>query len=202
MIAHPASIRTLQQLGLPAPVYDRLMPQFRGRFASLELVIPDPLRDDLAPLRGGELHVFTPAHTPADVTVWFPESHVLIAGDICFIGVTPLAVNGLISGWIEALETLIGLKPEVVIPGHGSIGTLADLVVLRNYFASIQRLGREAVRENLPLQEALAHFDAGPVAQWIESERNEINLERAMQEARGEISHADLSAMPLSARKG
>jgi len=201
ILAHSASIRALQQLGLPAPLYDRLMPQFRGHFAGLELLIPEALQDNVALPYDGELHIFTPAHTPADATVWFPGSQVLVAGDICFIGVTPLAVNGLISGWIEALDTLIALKPEVVIPGHGRIGTSADLVVLRDYFATIQCLGNKAVKENVPLQEALANFDAGPITEWIESERHVINLERVMQEVRGEINLANLSAMPQSARK-
>jgi cyclase len=199
IMAHPLSILTVQKLGLPAPIYDRLMPQFKGRFAGLELIIPDPLSDLVSPLRGGELFAFTPAHTPADVAVWYPEERVLITGDICFIGVIPLSVNGLISGWIEALNALIALQPEVVVPGHGSIGTLQDLLVLRDYFASVQFLGQTAVKENLSLRDALAHFDPGPLGEWIESERHEINLERAMQEARGEISRTDLSAMPQSA---
>lgn len=201
IFAHPQSIRSLQRLGFPTKVYDRLMPQFRGRFDDLELVIPTPMQEQLAIPHGGEIHIFTPAHTAADTAVWFPQSRVLLSGDICFIGVVPLSVNGLISAWIEALDALIALKPETVVPGHGPIGTLVDLVNLRHYFADIQRLGREAVAEHLELQDALSLFDPGPLSDWIESERHEINLERVMQEARGEISRLDLSAMPQSARR-
>lgn len=201
IVAHAASISTVQKLGFPVPVYQRLMPQFRERFAGLELVIPTPLPDHLALPHGGELLAFTPAHTPADLAVWFPRSRVLIAGDICFNRVVPLAVNGLISGWLEALDALIALEPEVVVPGHGPLATLADLHTLRDYFTALQRLGREAVQENVTLRDALARFDPGPLAEWIEPERHAINLERVMQEARGEISRADLSAMPASAQK-
>jgi cyclase len=201
IIAHPASIQAVQRLGLPAPIYDRLMPQFRGRFADLSLVIPEPLQEHALPFGGAQLFTFTPAHTPADVAVWFPDARVLLTGDICFIGVTPLSVNGLISTWIAALDTLIALKPNVVVPGHGPVGTLADLVALRDYFAAVERLGRKAAAEDISLQETLAAFDPGPAAVWIEAERHIINLERVMQEARGEISPTDLSTMPLSARK-
>lgn len=201
LLAHPLSISAVEKLGLPAPVYDRLMPQFKDRFNGLELVIPAPLTEQAVLPQGGKLLSFTPAHTPADVAVWLPQSRVLVAGDICFKGVVPLAVNGLISGWIEALDTLIALEPAVVIPGHGAPGGLADLRVVRDYFETLQDLGRAAVRENLPLQDALAQFDPGPLADWIEAERHAINLERVMQEARGEISRADLSAMPRSALK-
>jgi glyoxylase-like metal-dependent hydrolase (beta-lactamase superfamily II) len=201
IFSHPESIRSLQRLGFPTKLYDKLIPQFCGRFDDLELVIPSPIQGQLAIPRGGELHVFTPAHTAADTTVWFPQSRVLLGGDICFVGVVPLCTNGLISGWIEALDALIALKPERVVPGHGSVGTLVDLVNLRHYFADIQRIGHQAVAEHLSPKNALSLFDPGPLGDWIESERHEINLERAMQEAQGEISRQDLSVMPRSARK-
>lgn len=201
LLAQPASIRALQRLGFPAKIYDHLMPQFSGRFDDLELVVPAPIQETLVPPRGGELHVFTPAHTAADTAIWFPGPRVLLAGDISFINVVPLSVNGLISGWIAALDTLIKLKPAVVVPGHGPVGTLADLVTLRDYFVTLEHIGRQAVAERLSLQDALALFDPGPTSEWIEPDRHEINLERVMQEAQGEISNMDLSAMPQSARK-
>jgi len=201
VVAHPQSVLALQRLGFPTSVYDRLMPQFQGRFDTLELKVPKPMLEPIAPPRGGILQVFGPAHTATDVAVWFPTSRVLIAGDLCFIGVTPLAVNGLVSGWLAALDTLIALQPEVVIPGHGSIGTVQDLITLQDYFLAIQRIGQQAVAHNLSSQEALTLLDRGPVAEWIESERNLINLERAMQEASGEIHQMSLSAMPPSTRK-
>jgi cyclase len=199
IVAHPGSIRALQKLGLPAHLYDRLMPQFKGRFETVELVMPEPLEEQTALPRGGKLLAFTPAHTAADVAVWFPQERVLLAGDVCFKGVVPLAVNGLLSGWIEALDTLIALDPAVVVPGHGAVGTVNDLRVLRTYFLDLQRLAREAVRAGASLEDALAQLDPGPLTGWIESERHTVNLERAIQEAHGEISAADLSALPPSA---
>jgi glyoxylase-like metal-dependent hydrolase (beta-lactamase superfamily II) len=201
ILAHPASIGALQKLGLPVPVYHRLMPRFKDHFADLELVMPAPLPAHLTLPRAGNLLAFAPAHTPADVAVWFPHSRVLIAGDLSFHGVVPLAVNSLISGWLAALDTLIALEPEVVVPGHGAIGSLADLYVLREYFTALWRLGRMAVQEHLTLRDALACFDPGPLAGWIEAERHAINLERVLQEIQGEISAADLSAMPLSTQR-
>lgn len=201
IVAHPASVQALQQLGFPAARYDHLMPQFRGRFDTLTLAAPQPRLDQLVPPRGGVLQAFTAAHTTTDVTVWFPEARTLIAGDLCFIGVTPLAVNGLISGWLAALDTLIALQPAVVVPGHGSIGTVKDLLVLRDYFLAVQQVGQTAVAQHLSSQDALSLLDTGPVAEWIESERNLINLERAMQEAAGEIHPTALSVMPPSTRR-
>lgn len=181
LIAHPQSVLAMQQLGgLPPERYDQLMPKFRGRFNDLRLALPEPQLDLLVPPQGGELRVFSSAHTIADACLWFAKSRVLLAGDLCFVGVTPLAIHGSIAGWLEALDTLIALEPAVVVPGHGPIGTLADLIALRDYFAMIQRLGKQAVEEHMSLDEALTHIDLGPASDWIEAERHSINMERAM----------------------
>ena len=201
LVAHPQSVQAMQQLGLPQERYDRLMPKFRGRFANLHLALPEPETDLLVPPLGGELRIFSSAHTIADACIWFDKQRVLLGGDLCFVGVTPLAASGLISGWLEALDTLIALEPAVVVPGHGSIGTLADLRVLRNYLAAVQQLGKQAVEEDISLHEALTHLDVGPFAAWTESERHIINVERAMQEARGEIGRNNLATMPSTAFK-
>lgn len=198
ILAHPLSIQAGQQLGFPVAIYEHLMPQFQGHFADLELVAPQPLPEHVALPQQGALLAFTPAHTAADLAVWFPTTRVLIAGDTCFKGVVPLALNGLVSGWIAALDALIALQPTVVVPGHGPLGTLTDLHVLRAYFLTIQRLGREAVQANASLQDALAQLDPGPLAEWSESKRHAINLERVMREARGEISNTNLAAALLS----
>lgn len=190
IVGHPSTIGYLQQLGLPVSLYDTLMQQFRGRFQNIELVIPEPAIDQLTLPRGGELHVFTPAHTLADLTVWFPEARVLLAGDVSFIGVTPLGVHGLISSWIEALDTLLALKPAVVVPGHGPIGSSQDLLRQRDYLSAIYHLGQRAVKEGVSPEEALASFDTSPFADWLEADRTPLNLERAMKEVRGEI-HRD-----------
>lgn len=201
ILAHPRSIQAGQQLGFPIAVYEHLMPQFQGRFANLELVVPQPLPEQVALPQHGTLLAFTPAHTAADLAVWFPTARVAITGDICFKGVVPLALNGLISGWIEALDALIALQPAVVVPGHGPLGTLEDLFVLREYFLTIQRIGREAVHANASLQDALAQLDPGLLAGWDEQKRHAINLERVMHEARGEISRTNLAAALLSEPK-
>jgi len=201
ILAHPESLRAVQRLGFPTHIYDRLMPQFRGYFDGLELTLPTPMRETPTLPYAGELHIFTSAHTAADISAWFPESRVLLTGDLCFIGVVPLSVNGLISGWLEALDSLIALDPAIVVPGHGQVGTKADLVRLRAYFSEVQRIGRSAVAEQMSLEDALAIFDPGPYDSWIEAKRHIINIERVMQEERGAISRADLSTMPPSAQK-
>jgi hypothetical protein len=92
----------------------------------------------------------------------------------------------------------MALEPLAVVPGHGPVGTVADIRMVRDYLAAVLEHGRAAVASGVSLDDALATFDAGPVGEWIEAERNLVNVERAMQEARGEISEDDVSTIPPS----
>ncbi|MEY2475200.1 MAG: cyclase, partial [Actinomycetota bacterium] len=148
--------------------------------------------------QAAQLRSYVPAHTPGDTAVWLADDRILFTGDLCFFGVTPLALQGLLSSWIGALDDLISLAPAVVVPGHGPLGGVEDVVLVRDHLAALLAHGRAAVAAGASLDDALASFDAGPVAEWIEAERAVVNIERAMQEARGEISEDELSVIPPS----
>ena len=198
LVAHPRTVDTVHASGHPVAIYDGFMTAFRGRFDDLEVVAPEPVRDGLDLALGAELRSYVPAHTPGDTAVWLADERVLFTGDLCFFGVTPLALQGLVSTWITALDDLMALAPAAVVPGHGPVGGVADISMVRDYLAALLDHGRAAVASDTSLDDALAIFDAGPVGEWIESERNVVNLERAMQEARGEISEDDVSTIPPS----
>ena len=198
VVAHARTVATVERSGHPTPVYDGFMPAFRGRFDDLEVVTPEPTPATLDLPLDAALPAFSPAHTPADTTVWLPNERILFTGDLCFFDVTPLALQGLVSTWVDAMDALIALDPAVVVPGHGPIGGVDDMRVVRDYLVALRDAGRAAVSAGATLDDAVAEFDAGPVAEWIEGERVLVNLERAMQEARGEIDAEHLDTIPPS----
>jgi glyoxylase-like metal-dependent hydrolase (beta-lactamase superfamily II) len=198
LVAHPRTVDTVHASGHPVAIYDGFMTAFRGRFADLEVVAPEPVDDGLDLPLEAELRSYAPAHTPGDTAVWLADERILFTGDLCFFGVTPLALQGLLSSWITALDDLMALEPVTVVPGHGPIGGVAEMSLVRDHLVALLAHGRAAVAAGASLDEALAEFDAGPVAEWVEAERAVVNLERAMQEARGEISTDELSVIPPS----
>ncbi len=200
IIAHPATRRELERMAsLPVAFYERLLPQFRGQFTAIEIQVPDTTPEQFVLPQEGEILAFRAAHSPADLTVWFARQRVLLAGDLSFIGVTPLVAHGLFSGWLHALDSLIALRPAVVVPGHGPVGGVQDLVDLRTYLRSVLAMGQRVVAEQLPLEEALKTLDSGPVSTWIEARRTELNLKRAIVEVRGEIDPDNLVVLKLPA---
>src|SRR5215469_11671554 len=97
----------------------------------------------------------SPAHSPADLAVWFPSERLLVAGDVCFNRVVPLAVHGLLSAWVSALDAVMALGPATIVPGHGPVATLGEVSALRGYLASVLAAAREVGAGNASVPEAL-----------------------------------------------
>jgi cyclase len=185
VVAHQQTVADIKQMLDNITVFDWLMPQFAGRFADLDVRIPEPV--DLGALEipgGGQVLVFGPSHSLLDVAIWFPGRRLLLTADLCVNGVTPLAIHGSQAGWAEALADLRALNPDVVVPGHGPVTTAETLDELRSYLLKLTAAGESAVREGATAEDALAQFDAGPVGEWLDGDRTRQNLTKAIDEAR------------------
>jgi len=136
--------------------------------------------------------MFTPAHSPADLAVWFPAERVLLAGDVCFNRVVPLAVQGLVSAWVAALDAVMALGPLTVVPGHGPVAGLGDVAALRTYLASVLAAARHVAEGRASVLEALGSIDTSPVDGWAEPERTGLNFRRALREVQGELDRTNL----------
>jgi glyoxylase-like metal-dependent hydrolase (beta-lactamase superfamily II) len=172
----------------------RLMPAFAGELASLRLRPPEPTALLEVLPRGGRLVCLTPAHSPADLMVWFPAERLLLAGDVCFNRVVPLAVHGLVSAWIAALDAIMALGPLTIVPGHGPVAGLGDVAALRAYLASVLAAARLVEAGRASVLEALGSIDTDPVDGWVEPERTGLNFRRALREVRGELDRTNLLA--------
>jgi cyclase len=192
LTGHPVTAQIVGRMVDRLSELGRLMPAFGGELADLELRPPEPTALQVELPRGGRVICFTPAHSPADLAVWFPSERLLVAGDVCFNGVVPLAVHGLLSGWIAALDAVVALGPATIVPGHGPVATLASVSAQRVYLASVLAAAREVGAGNASVPEALGSIDTGPVEGWIEPERTGINFRRALQEIHGEIDRTNL----------
>ena len=184
LVAHPETARIVRLMAADPAALGAVLPAFAADLRRLTLVAPEPALEALTPPRGGRLLAFTPAHSPADVALWLPEDRVLLAGDLCFNEVVPLAVQGDVGAWAAALDELLALRPAVVVPGHGPLATMDHLAALRAYLGAVLEAAA-AVCDGAAPEEALAATDLSCVAGWREPARTRINLDRAVQRRDG-----------------
>jgi cyclase len=119
-------------------------------------------------------------HTSGDVMVMVDDADVLFAGDLCFFGVTPLAFQGDPATWAATLEVIADFA-EVIVPGHGPIGDNDSCADLARYLEHC----------------VLGTIPNGPWDNWIERERDAINIERAalLRDGRDEMPPSMLKAL-------
>ncbi len=102
--------------------------------------------DKLTLYHGDEtLHLYhvLPAHTDGDILVHFTKENVLHTGDVFFNGFYPFidySTEGWIGGMVEAEDRALALCNALtqVIPGHGKLGTPAELKAAREMLATVQ----------------------------------------------------------------
>ncbi|TFZ07568.1 MBL fold metallo-hydrolase [Ramlibacter henchirensis] len=133
--------------------------------ASTQLVAPDEWLDGPRDLVVGgvtlRLLPAGPAHTPEDLLIWLPAEKVLFAGDLAFRGRIPFVGQADSRRWIDALDQILGLGAEVVVPGHGPLtrDARADLQLTRDYLVHLRRVMGQAAKNLEPWEGAYRAAD-------------------------------------------
>jgi glyoxylase-like metal-dependent hydrolase (beta-lactamase superfamily II) len=114
-------------------------------------------------------------HTRGDTLVYFPAARVACGGDLFTSSdQLPLIVSYADGGnWMDlsnAIDELLKLDFEVVIPGHGAPVTRQEVVAIRNRVVAIRERFRSLVRERKTQEEITAtlvkefNWGTGPAA--------------------------------------
>ncbi|MCV7332873.1 fumarylacetoacetate hydrolase family protein [Mycobacterium cookii] len=117
-----------------------------------------------------------PAHTAADSVVHVPDAGVLFAGDLLFIGCTPIVWAGPIGNWIAACDTMLSLDAPTVVPGHGPVTDADGIRALRGYLVHVVEQTDAAHDKGLSFVEAADSIDLGEYADWLDAERVVVNV--------------------------
>ncbi|MGH3793522.1 MAG: MBL fold metallo-hydrolase [Pseudonocardiaceae bacterium] len=187
VLAHPATVAMVTELARDTSFLGAMFPDFADELADLDVRIPEPVDAAVQLPERVQLLTLGPAHAPGDVALWLARDGILIAGDLCFNRITPLALPGhaSISGWIRALDTCIALQPRLVVPGHGPVATVDTLRTLRGYLRSLRELAAEPGPDETPTEPALDRLMTAMADGWAEPGRHALNLKVAIAEHRG-----------------
>lgn len=123
-----------------------------------------------------------PAHTQGDLMVHVPDARVLFTGDILFIGSTPVMWAGPVENWFAALDLILSLKADVIVPGHGPFTDSQGVRLVRTYWEFVVRETQaHFAKGHPPMQAARAivasdTFHAQPFATWDSPERIVTNV--------------------------
>jgi glyoxylase-like metal-dependent hydrolase (beta-lactamase superfamily II) len=129
-----------------------------------------------------------------------PDARVVFAADVMFVGVLPVMWAGPTANWLAALDRILALEPERVVPGHGPVCGPPEVRALREHLAWVDAAagellaaGRspfEAARELI----ARGRAEGADWAGWDQPERLVITVRTIDRHRRG-------AAGPVGARE-
>jgi len=194
IVAHEFCRQATIADGIPArPYADR--PEWQDGMRELTLAPATTTFAGTTTYHYGELIVQlitnAPAHTWGDVMVYLPQQRILFAGDIAFSYVTPPAHNGHVTKWIEAIDRVMKMDVDVIVPGHGPIGSKKELAETRGYLELIAGETRKRHAMGMTPGRAAANIDMGRFESWTNPERNAWNTVRLYAEFDGTITPAN-----------
>ena len=129
-----------------------------------------------------ELIEVGPAHTFGDAIVHVPDARVVIAADILFIGVTPIMWAGTVDNWIAAIDRVIELGPDVIVPGHGPLTDMEGARLVQDYWRYVDAAARRRFADGKSARAAAAEvlrseeFASTPYAKWGDRERMAVSM--------------------------
>jgi cyclase len=125
-----------------------------------------------------------PCHTRGDLIVFVPDDRVVYAGDMLFIGGTPIMWVGPAQNWIRACDLMLDMEADTFVPGHGPITDKKGVQSIKAYWTYVEAEARKRFDEGMPLEKAIYDIDLGQYAKWGEKERIAVNVTSLYKEFR------------------
>jgi cyclase len=142
---------------------------------TLELRLPNWTFDGRLDFHGSqrtaELITSGPGHTPSDATLVLPAEGIMFMGDLGFFQCQPFMVFCEPAAWTAQLEQMEGSEIEVFVPGHGPLGTKADLALQRRYITLLDELVIKIIKQGGSAEQAVQQVQAAlpaPFDGWLE----------------------------------
>jgi glyoxylase-like metal-dependent hydrolase (beta-lactamase superfamily II) len=145
--------------------------------------------------RGVRLLDLGPAHTNGDVIVHVPDAGVVFAGDLLFIGGTPIMWAGPVENWIAACDAMIALDPAVVVPGHGPVTDVAGIREVQHYLEHVDAQARASHAAGKPWLQAALEIDLDRFARLGDPERVAVNVYQIYRHIDLSVAEVDVAGL-------
>ena len=137
-----------------------------------------------------ELTFVGKSHSDNMIVMYFPDANTLFAVD--FIPVKSVAwktlTDAFVPEWIDAVKKVEAMDFEILAPGHGALGSSADVTAFREYMEQLYAAVLQAARDGKSLEEMQQSIRLDQYAGWqgyedqlplnIEGIYNQIRLHR------------------------
>jgi glyoxylase-like metal-dependent hydrolase (beta-lactamase superfamily II) len=137
---------------------------------TLAPILPHQTFDDRVIFHGAqrtvELVTRGKGHTSSDCTLVLPQEKIAFVGDLAFFGRQPFMAACDPQAWVAQLEGFERSEIEVFVPGHGPVGTKADVALEKEYILMLQDWVAQAIEKGEPVEAILQRPLPAPFDAW------------------------------------
>ncbi|WP_375393037.1 MBL fold metallo-hydrolase [uncultured Sphingomonas sp.] len=149
-------------------------------FDDVEHVLPNDTFTGRRDLKVGDKDVHLievgPAHTGGDILVHVPSDRMVFTGDIVFLTNTPIIWSGPHENWLAALDELLAMDVDMIVPGHGPVTDKTGVMKVKQYLEHVEREARARFDAGMELHEAIQDISLGEFDDWGGAERIVTNV--------------------------
>jgi glyoxylase-like metal-dependent hydrolase (beta-lactamase superfamily II) len=136
----------------------------------LTLRLPDITFDQRLTLHGTQRAVevvsYGGGHTSSDALLLLPVERVAFLGDLLGVKMHMSFGQADLEHWDTILERIEALDMQKFVPGHGSVGALADVATMRQYLFDMETLVSEAIVRGETAEQIVALPPPAVYADW------------------------------------
>jgi glyoxylase-like metal-dependent hydrolase (beta-lactamase superfamily II) len=142
-----------------------------------------------------------PAHTQGDLLVHVPDARTLYSGDILFLGSTPVMWAGPIDNWLVALDRILDMDIDVIVPGHGPVTDKRGVQQVKAYLEYVNTEVQQRYEAGLSARDAAYDIVLGedfaqqPFGRWNSPERIMTNVHTLYRHLQGRVDHLGVPQM-------
>lgn len=140
--------------------------------------------------RRADLLTYGGGHTQSDAFLYLPDDKLALMGDLLFVQSHPMVLAGNPREWQRIIRQVKMLDLDLVVPGHGPVGTVEDLDLLLGYLTSIEEIAQSVIESRGTLEQARALSMPAPFDRWEGREVFSWNMEFLLEYLKSEQSEA------------
>jgi len=149
-------------------------------FPQLEVRLPDQTFEDQIELKGPKRTInfmtFGGGHTDSDALLSLPGEQIVFTGDLVVIRNHPALFNGHPREWLTILKKIKELEPARLIPGHGELGTEADVTQVEDYINELLNMAEKNWRSGGTAEDAASLPPPAFTKDWANDEAFPKNM--------------------------
>jgi cyclase len=158
----------------------RFAQKVTASFPKLEVRLPDQTFEGQVELKGPKRTInfmtFGGGHTDSDALLYLPDERIVFTGDLVVIKNHPALFNGHPREWLTILKKIKELEPAQLIPGHGELGTKADVTQVEDYINELMNMAEKNRRSGGTAEDAASLPTPAFTKDWANDEAFAKNM--------------------------